>query len=326
MDYAGLGKTGLQVSRVSLGAMAFGDRKWRSWNVEEEEAGPIVKRALDLGINLIDTCNFYSAGASEALIGRLLKGTIRRDDVLIATKFGYTMGPSPNQRGYSRKHVVEAVDASLMRLGIDHIDLYQTHIWDPSANVEEMVEALGDLVRAGKVLYVGATDIPAWQLVKAVYIAKSRGIPGFSALQYHYNPIWREAEREAMPFCRDEGLGLLAYSPVARGLLSGQARGEDGGRTERARADDYARQWYGRDADIAALGVIEAIAAERGADPAQIAVAWVLGRPGVSSAIFGATRIGHVDAAVAALDIRLTAEETARIDATYQPRPALAHA
>lgn len=325
MDYARLGNSGLQVSRISLGAMAFGDKKWRSWNLEEDEARPLVKRALDLGVNLIDTCNFYSAGASEIMIGRLLNGKINRNDVLIATKFGYTVGTSPNQRGYSRKHIFEAVDASLQRLGIDHIDLYQTHIWDPFANIEEMVHALGDLVRAGKVLYVGATDIPAWQLAKAYYTAKSAGIPAFTSLQYHYNLIWREAEREAMPFCRDQGLGLLAYSPVARGFLSGLARAENGGRTERARTDNYAQQWYERDGDAAAVGIVESIAADRGVSPSQIAIAWVLKQQGVSSALFGATRIEHVDEAVAALKIELTPEEIERLNATYQPRPAIAH-
>lgn len=325
MDYVRLGGSGLQVSRVSLGAMAFGDRKWRSWNLELDEARPLVKRALDLGINLIDTCNFYSAGASEAMIGTLLKGTVSREDIVIATKFGYTVGTSPNHRGYSRKHIFEAVDASLRRLGTDRIDLYQTHIWDPTANVEEMVHALGDLVRAGKVLYVGATDIPAWQLAKAVYTARAAGIPAFSSLQYHYNLIWREAEREAMPLCADERLGLIAYSPVARGFLSGPNRYENGGKSERARTDGFAREWYGRDADFTAVDVVQAIAAERGLSASQVAIAWVLGQPTVSSVLFGATRIEHVEEAVAALEVRLTTEEIARIASTYQPRPAQAH-
>lgn len=325
MEYVRLGQSGLQVSRVSLGAMAFGDKKWRSWNLDEGEARPLVKRALDLGINLIDTCNFYSGGASEELIGRLLKGTISRDDVVIATKFGYTVGDSPNQRGYSRKHVFEAVDASLRRLGVDYIDLYQTHIWDPSANIEELVHALADLVKAGKVIYVGATDIPAWQLAKAVYLARAAGGAAFASLQYHYNLIWREAEREAMPFCRDEGLGLLAYSPIARGFLSSSARAEKGGRTERARTDNYAQQWYGREGDAVAVGAVEAIAQARGISPSQVAVAWVLQQPGVSSVLFGATRIEHVDEAVAALKVQLTQEEIATLNATYQPRAAIAH-
>lgn len=326
MDYVRLGGSGLQVSRVSLGAMGFGDRKWRSWNLELDQAKPLVKRALDHGINLIDTCNFYSAGASEELIGTLLKGTISRDDIVIATKFGYTMGKSPNHRGYSRKHIFEAADASLRRLGTDRIDLYQTHIWDPSANIEEMVEALADLVRAGKVLYVGATDIPAWQLAKAVYVAKMAGIPAFSTLQYHYNLIWREAEREAMPFCHDQNLGLIAYSPIARGFLSGLGRYENGGATERARTDSYAREWFGRDADFAAVDIVQSIADERGISASQVATAWVLQQPRVSSVLFGATRIEHIDEAVSALEVRLTAEEINRLNASYKPRAALAHA
>ncbi|HEY4164031.1 MAG TPA: aldo/keto reductase [Dongiaceae bacterium] len=326
MEIVRLGRSGLNVSRISLGAMGFGDKSWRSWVLDEAEAKPIVKRALDLGINLVDTCNFYSKGASEMLLGRLLKGTIRRDDVVIATKFGFTMGPSANEKGYSRKHIVEAVEGSLRRLGVDHIDLYQTHIWDPSTNLEEMVQALADLVRAGKVLYVGATDIPAWQLVKAVYLAKAAGLPGFASLQYHYNAIWREAEREAMPFCRDEGIGLLPYSPAARGFLSGPQRRSGPGQTERARTDSYANEWYGRDSDGIVADVLQAIAKARGVSPSQVAIAWVLRQPGVHAPIIGATRLEHVEEAVAATKIELAQEELAQIDAAYLPRREIRHA
>jgi aryl-alcohol dehydrogenase-like predicted oxidoreductase len=320
METVRLGRSGLNVSRLSLGAMGFGDKSWRSWVLDEAEARPIIKRALDLGINLIDTCNFYSKGASEELLGRLLKGTIRRSDVLIATKFGFTMGPSANERGYSRKHITEAVEGSLRRLGIDHIDLYQTHIWDPSTNIEEMVHALADLVRAGKILYVGATDIPAWQFVKAIYIAKAAGIPSFVSLQYHYNAVWREAERELMPFCRDEDIGLLPYSPAARGFLSGRQRRSGPGQTERARSDSYANEWYGRASDQAVADVIDAIASDRGVSPTQVAIAWVLQQGGIHSAIVGATKVEHLDEAVAALRIKLSQEELTRIDAAYLPR------
>lgn len=326
MEFVNLGRSGLKVSRLSLGAMSFGDRAWRSWLLDEDEAKPIIKRAIDLGINLIDTCNFYSNGTSEELLGRLLKGYINRNDVLIATKFGYIMGPSPNQRGYSRKHIVEAVEGSLRRLGIDHIDLYQTHIWDPATNLEEMVHALADLVRAGKVLYVGATDIPAWQFVKAVYLAKAAGLPSFVSHQYHYNLIWREAERELMPFCRDEGIGLLPYSPNARGFLSGRRRRAGGGQTERAKTDNYASEWFGREADEAAAGLVETIAAERGITPSQIATAWVLAQPGVDSPIVGVTKLAHLEEAVAALKIKLDPTELARITNVYVPRKNAAHA
>lgn len=326
MEYVRLGRSGLQVSRLALGAMGFGDRAWRSWLLDEDEAKPIIKRAIDLGINLIDTCNFYSAGASESLLGRVLKDYVPRDEIVIATKFGYMMGPSPNQRGYSRKHVVEAVDASLRRLGVDYIDLYQTHIWDPATNLEEMVQALADVVRAGKVLYVGATDMPAWQFVKSVYLAKAAGLPGFVSHQYHYNLIWREAERELMPFCRDEGIGLLPYSPNARGFLTGRDRRAGATQTERARTDNFAQEWYGREADELALDVVQAIASERGASASQIAIAWVMAQPEIASPIIGATQLAHLEEAAAAMTIKLDHSELERIDATYSPRKATSHA
>lgn len=325
MEYRRLGNSGLTVSRLSLGAMGMGDKKWRSWVLDLDEAKPVVRCALDHGINLIDSCDFYSNGSSELVLGQLFDGFIDRNQVLIATKFGMPMGPEANQRGYSRKHIVEAVEASLKRLRTDRIDLYQTHIWDPRANIEEMVEALDHLVRAGKVLYVGATDMPAWQFVKAVCYAKANRLAHFISMQHHYNLVWREAERELFPFCHEEGIGLLPYSPMARGFLSGAARRQDGGQTERARTDNYAAQWYGRPADEEVARAVEEVARNRGVSPSQIALAWVLHNPAVHSPVLGPTAVSHVDDAIGALKIRLEGPEIERLQAAYLPRLTASH-
>ena len=325
MEYTQLGNCGLKISRLSLGAMGIGDKKWRSWVLDEGEARPVVRRALDHGINLIDTCDFYSGGASELVLGELLNGFVNRSQVVLATKFGMNMGPEVNQRGYSRKHVIEAAEASLRRLRTDRIDLYQTHIWDPSTNMEELIEALDHLVRSGKVLYVGATDMPAWQFVKAVCHAKAKNLAHFVSMQNHYNLVWREDERELIPFCKAEGIGILPYSPAARGFLAGEVRRTGPGQTERARTDNYAKEWYGRAADESVAQVTEEIARGRGASPAQIALSWVLSNPAVHSPVIGPTQVTHVDEAVAALDIRLEPEEIAKLQEHYAPRFKTAH-
>lgn len=325
MQYVSLGRSGLKVSRLALGAMGFGGPEWRSWVLAEEQSRAIARKALDGGINLVDTCDYYSNGRSEEIVGRLCRDFVRRGEIIIATKAGNPMGKGPNARGFSRKHLFEAVDASLRRLGADYIDLYQTHIWDTATNIEEMVHAFDDLVRSGRVLYLGITDMPAWQFAKAFYYAKHLRLARFVSAQNHYNPIWREDERELMPLCRAEGVGLLPYSPMGRGFLCGARRRADPAATERAKSDDYAQKIYGRDNDHAVAEVIERIAASRAAQPGQIALAWTLSRPGVSAPIFGATRAEHVDAALAALEMTLTKDEAARIDAAYQPRPAAGH-
>lgn len=325
MQYVNLGRSGLKVSRLSLGAMGFGSPEWRSWVLAEEQSRAIARKAFDAGINVIDTCDYYSSGRSEEIVGRLCKDFVKRSEIVLATKVGNPMGKGPNARGFSRKHLFEAVDASLRRLGTDYIDLYQTHIWDAGTNIEEMVHAFDDLVRSGRVLYLGITDMPAWQFAKAFYYAKHHNLARFVSVQNHYNPIWREDERELMPLCRAEGIGLIPYSPMGRGFLCGKQRRTDPAATERAKSDDYAQKIYGRDNDHAIAEVIEQIAASRGAQPGQVALAWTLSRPGVSSPIFGPTRPEHVDAAVAALATKLTAEEVARIDGAYQPRPAAGH-
>lgn len=324
MDYVKLGSTSLKVSRVALGAMGIGSPAWRSWVLDAPAALPIVARAVESGINLIDTCDFYSGGESERVIGRCLRELGVRDTVMIATKCGNPMGRGPNQRGYSRKHIVEAAEASLRRLDTDRIDLFQTHIWDAATNIEEMVAAFDQLVRQGKVLYVGATDVPCWQLAKAVYHARASGLTQFVTLQHHYNAVWREDERDLIPFCRAEGLGLLPYSPAARGFLAGRER-RQARTTERARTDDYAWSWYGRPEDEAVAIAIDEVAARLDVEPAQVALAWVLQRVPGSVPVIGPTRVEHLDAALSALALELDPEACRSIEAAYRPRPSGGH-
>lgn len=320
MEYVRVGGSSLKTSRLILGAMGFGDPAWRSWVLSESAARPIIARALEHGINAFDTCNFYSLGVGEEVLGRVLRDLAPRDEVVIATKVGAPLGKGPNGRGYSRKNIMASVDGSLRRLGVDYIDLYQTHIWDRSTDLEEMMRAFDDLVRSGKVLYVGAADMPAWQFVKANCIAQRHGWSRFISLQHHYNLIFRDDEREHIPYCIAEDIGLLPYSPMARGMLCDAARYEDGGKTERARSDDYAVAWYNRESDRAMVRQVGSVATEIGAKPAQVSLAWVLARPGVTAPVFGATDPSHVDDAVAALELRLDGDRMATLDAGYEPR------
>lgn len=324
MEYRRIGRSNLKISRLGLGAMGIGSPEWRGWVLDESASRPIVKRCLDLGINFIDTCDFYSAGRSEEIVGDLIGELVPRHEIVLATKAGNPMGKGPNARGYSRKHLIEACEASLRRLKVDYIDLYQTHIWDASTNLEEMAEAFDALVRAGKVLYVGITDMPAWQFAKSLYHQRHNGLAQFVSAQNHYNPIWREDERELIPLCRAEGVGLIPYSPMGRGYLCGSAR-RTTEPTIRVETDDFAQKIYGRASDDAVADAIDAVAAERGVAPAQVALAWTLSRPGVVAPIFGPTRVEHVDAAVKALEINLEHAELQQIGAAYQPRPAAGH-
>ncbi|HTS91685.1 MAG TPA: aldo/keto reductase [Stellaceae bacterium] len=324
MEYVRLGRSSLRVSRIAFGAMGVGDPNWRSWVLTEEQSRPLIRRALEAGINLFDTCDYYSGGQSEIILGRLLREMSPREEVVIATKLGNPMGQGPNSRGYSRKHIVEAAEASLKRLGVERIDLLQTHIWDPASDIDELVRAFDDLVRAGKVLYVGATDMPCWQFAKSVYTARLQGMHSFVSMQNHYNLVWREDERELIPFCRAEGIGLLPYSPLARGFLCGAARARER-RTERLRTDDLIGKWYGRSGDQAVAEIVDEIATLRGVQPAQVALAWVLRKIPGSAPIIGATRLDHVDAALAALDLELDAGEMARLEAGYALRPKAGH-
>jgi len=320
METVQLGKAGLRISRLGLGAMGFGDRSWRSWVLDLEQSRAIFRRAVEQGINFVDTCDYYSAGVSEEIVGTLIAESGQRSEFVIATKVGNPMGRDPNARGYSRKHIIEAAERSLRRLRTDYVDIYQTHIWDPATNLEEMMEAFDHLVRSGKVLYVGITDMPFWQFATAYFYAQRHGLAQFVSVQNHYNLLWREDERELLPFCRAQGIGVVPYSPMARGFLCGRARRQDPTKTERARTDDYTYKLYGRPVDEAIVDRVAEIAASRGTSPGQVALAWVLHQPGVTAPIIGATQEGHVDEAVAALKLDLTAEELKTLDEPYVPR------
>jgi aryl-alcohol dehydrogenase-like predicted oxidoreductase len=324
MRYVRLGRSNLKVSMIGLGAMGMGSPAWREWVGDSARSAPVFVRAIEAGINFIDTCDFYSNGESERIVGKLIAETAKRDEIVLATKGGNPMGKGPNARGYSRKHLFEAVDASLRRLGTDRIDLYQTHIWDPTSDLDELIDALDALVQSGKVLYVGITDMPSWQFAKAFYTQFHRGTARFVSVQNHYNPIWREDERDLIPLCVAEGIGLIPYSPMARGYLSRSAQA-DAEPSVRFRTDDFARKVYGRPSDDAVAEVVRTVAAERGVSPGQVSMAWTLSRRGVTGVVSGPTRPEHIDEAVAALELRLAPEEIGRIEAAYLPRPYEGH-
>ena len=321
MDYVNLGTTGLKVSRICLGTMTYGSSKWREWVLDEEASRPLIRQALEAGINFFDTADMYSLGASEEVLGRALKDFgPKRDKVVIATKVFYPVGDDPNQRGLSRKHIMHAIDDSLRRLGTDYIDLYQIHRFDPETPIEETIQALHDLVRAGKVLYLGASSMAAWQFAKMLYTADANGWTRFATMQNHYNLIYREEEREMIPLCLEEGIGVIPWSPLARGLLAGRRRPE----TIRARTDTYGKQIYGEetgDADARVMERLEAVAAEQGVAPAQVALAWLLQKAGVVAPIVGASKLQHLEDALAALKIRLSAEAITDLEEAYAPHP-----
>jgi len=319
LDYVKLGSSNLKVSKLSLGAMGFGSPTWRKWVLDPGQSKPVIERALSLGINFFDTCDFYSLGESEKVLGDALKA-VSRDEVVIATKVGNPMQPHANGWGYSRKHIFEAVDASLRRLQTDYIDLYQTHIWADGTNIEELVEAFADLVRSGKVLYVGATTMPAWSFCTAVHLARQRGLPSFISMQCEYNPCHRESEREMIPFCRANGIGLIPFSPIARGFLSANRQVQEN-KTTRTLTDDYGQQHYGRPNDVRVFEAIEKVARNRGLSPSQVALAWTAGKPGITAPIFGATKARHIDDAIASLSVVLDAEECKLIESAYESRP-----
>ena len=325
MDFTNLGATGLKVSRICLGTMTYGSRKWRPWVLDEEEARPFIRRAIELGINFFDTADMYSLGASEEVLGRALRDFgPGRDRVVVATKVFNAMGDDPNQRGLSRKHIRHVIDASLRRLGTDYVDLYQIHRFDPGTPIEETMEALNDLVRAGKVLHLGASSMFAWQLAKMLHASEARGWTPFVTMQNHYNLLYREEEREMVPFCADRSIGLLPWSPLARGLLARALVAS----TVRATTDEYARNLYGgdlSDADRAIHAAVQGVAAKRGVPPAQVALAWLCQKPGVVAPIVGASKPHHLEDAVAALSLRLTAQEISALEAPYLPRPVAGH-
>jgi len=325
MEHVRLGASGLKVSRVALGMMSYGDPAQRPWVLDEAAAEPIVRRAVDAGVTFFDTADVYTRGASEEITGRLLaKLFARRDDYVLATKGHGGMGDGPNDRGLSRKHILASIDASLRRLGTDHVDLYQIHRFDPETPVEETMQALDDIVRAGKARYLGASSMYAWQFAKLQHAAQRNGWTTFVSMQNHYNLIYREEEREMNPLCRDTGVGLLPWSPLARGWLAG-SRGRGGDRrTARARTDEFAEQLY-QDDDFDVVDVVEEIATEREVPPARVALSWLLHQPGVTAPIFGATRESHVDDAVAAVDLPLSEHELCRLAAPYRPHPVRGH-
>jgi aryl-alcohol dehydrogenase-like predicted oxidoreductase len=326
MQYTRLGSTGVTVSRLCLGMMTYGAKSWREWVLDEAESRPFVRKALDLGFNFFDTADVYSLGVSEEITGKLLKEYgPSRDQIVIATKVFNPMGDDPNQRGLSRKHIMHAIDGSLRRLGTDYVDLYQIHRFDPATPIEETLEALTDVVKAGKALYIGASSMYAWQFAKMLAASDRLGLSRFVTMQNHYNLIYREEEREMIPLCREEGIGLIPWSPLARGFLAGNRRRQDRGETTRARTDAFAHDMYYRDDDFAVVDRVSEIAAKRGVPNAQVALAWLLAQPGITAPIVGASKAQHLEDAVAALEVKLDATELAALSEPYRPHPVLGH-
>jgi aryl-alcohol dehydrogenase-like predicted oxidoreductase len=326
VDYVRLGSAGLKVSRICLGMMSYGSQAERAWHLDEAAAEPIVKAAVDGGVTFFDTADTYSDGLTEQITGRLLGRLFGHwEDYVLATKVYFPMGPGPNDGGLGRKHVLSAIDASLRRLGTDYVDLYQIHRWDYETPIEETMAALDTVVRAGKARYLGASSMFAWQFAKAQHVAERYGWTTFVSMQDHYNLLYREEEREMIPLCLDQGVAVLPYSPLARGVLTGN-RGKQGvRRTSRAGSDPLSEQFYDSPADFDVVDRLAEVAAARGASPAEVALAWLLSRPGVVAPIIGATRLGHIDDALAAGSLTLTDEEGRRLDELYLPHPVLGH-
>jgi len=323
--YVNLGSTGLRVSRICLGMMSYGNDSDRPWVLDENAAEPIVKAAADGGITFFDTADVYSAGASEVATGRLLARFFDRDQVVVATKVHGATGPGENDRGLSRKHILSGIDASLRRLDMDYVDLYQIHRWDRRTPIEETMQALHDVVRAGKARYIGASSMYAWQFAKAQHVADRNGLTRFVSMQNHYNLLYREEEREMIPQCRDQGVGVIPWSPLARGVLAGN-RGRSGVRnTTRAGSDPFSESLYAMAADFDVVDRVAELAGQRGVPPAQVALAWLLHRPGVTAPIVGATRLGHLADALAAEELELTPGEMERLEEPYVPHPVLGH-
>jgi 1-deoxyxylulose-5-phosphate synthase len=325
VKYVNLGSTGLRVSRVCLGMMSYGNNSDRPWVLDEDAAEPIVKAAVDGGINFYDTADAYSNGASEVATGRLLGKFFNRDEVVVATKVFTPMGEAENMRGLGRKHIMAGIDASLSRLGMDYVDLYQIHRWDKRTPIEETMEALNDVVRAGKARYIGASSMYGWQFAKAQHAAASNGWTRFVSMQNHYNLVYREEEREMIPQCIDQGVGVIPWSPLARGFLAG-TRTRDGQRhTARSGTDPFGDALYKMDADFDVVDRCGEVAAERGVPTAQVALSWLLHRPGVTAPIVGATKLGHLEDALAAEDLTLSEAEMERLEEPYVPHPVLGH-
>jgi len=325
MQYVSLGATGLRVSRVCLGMMSFGNDSDRAWVLDEAAAEPIVRAAVEGGINFFDTADTYSQGASEVATGRLLGKLLTRDEVVVATKVFMPMTPGENGGGLSRKHILSAIDASLQRLGMDYVDLYQIHRWDPRTPIEETMQALHDVVRAGKARYVGASSMFAWQFAKAQHLAERAGLTRFVSMQNHYNLLYREEEREMIPQCIEQGVGVIPWSPLARGVLAGNRTRAGERLTTRAGSDQFADYLYDQPTDFDVVERVAEVAGERGVAPAQVALAWLLHKPGVTAPIVGATKLQHLQDALAAEQLTLSEQEIARLEEPYVPHPVLGH-
>ncbi|HEX3584947.1 MAG TPA: aldo/keto reductase [Candidatus Angelobacter sp.] len=322
MEYTNLGSTGLKVSRICLGCMTYGRKSWRQWVLEEQEGRPFIKQALELGINFFDTADMYSVGTSEEILGRALKDFgPSRDKFVIATKVFFPMGDDPNQKGLSRKHIMQAIDDSLRRLGTDYVDLYQIHRFDYETLIEETLMALHDVVKSGKARYIGASSMFAWQFARMLHTSDSLGLTRFVTMQNHYNLVYREEEREMVPLCRAEGVGLVPWSPLARGVLAGNRKSG----TLRSQEDDYTKKLYTQEADDRVVDAVAQAAKSRGVPAAQVALAWLLHKPEVTAPIVGASKPHHLQDAVAAVEVKLTQQEISRLESVYVPHPVLGH-
>ena len=325
MEYVNLGATGLRVSRICLGMMSYGDNSERPWVLDEDAAEPIVRAAAEGGVNFYDTADVYSAGASETATGRLLGKLLRREEVVVATKVHGPTMPGQNGRGLSRKHIMASIDASLARLDMDYVDLYQIHRWDPGTPIEETMAALHDVVKAGKARYIGASSMFAWQFAKAQYAADAHGWTRFVSMQDYYNLVYREEEREMIPQCIDQGVGVIPWSPLARGLLAGNRTRDGGKHTTRANSDAFGDALYSMTEDYDVADRAAEVAADRGVPPAQVALAWLLHRPGVTAPIVGATKVAHLQDALAAEQLDLGADEMYQLEELYVPHPIAGH-
>jgi aryl-alcohol dehydrogenase-like predicted oxidoreductase len=326
MEYVRFGSTGLRVSRICLGCMSYGgpNERWQ-WALDEEQSRPFIKQALEQGINFFDTADVYSFGMSETVLGRALHDFAKRDEVVIATKVRSDMGPGPNDKGLSRKHILSSIDASLQRLGTDYVDIYQIHRWDYETPIEETLEALNDVVRAGKARYIGASSMYAWQFAKALFTSDLHGWARFVSMQPHYNLVYREEEHEMLPLCADQHIAVIPWSPLGRGLLT-RKPSEAGNETLRARTDAFGKMLYTRDDDQAIARQVYDVAEKRGIPMAQVALAWMLSKPFITAPIIGATRMEHLEDAVAALSVKLSAEEVKQLEQGYQLHPTLGFA
>ena len=325
MEYLKFGNTGMKVSRLCLGCMTYGSPAWMEWVLDEEASRPFYQKAIEYGINFFDTADMYSIGVSEEITGRALRDFAKRDEVVLATKVYNPMGSAPNHRGLSRKHIMQGIDASLKRLGTDYVDLYQIHRWDYDTPIEETMEALHDVVKAGKALYIGASSMYAWQFAKAQATADLHGWTRFVSMQNHYNLVYREEEREMNPFCLDQGIALIPWSPIARGFLAGNRTRDKSGDTIRSKTDNLLHDRYYQDNDFDVLDRVLELAKRLDVKPAQVAVAWVLHKPGITSPIIGASKMPQLDDAIAAMNIKLSAEDMAYLEEPYIPHKISGH-